>query len=560
MPPSRRPDRTSAARPSAPLLAAVAAGAGSLFAAGPAAAAPQTGPGPDDLVLAVGLDEGTAALHADRERVLTASGVTVVPRDVVEPAVRDQDPGGAAPRAASETRVPAGRAAEQPGGGLDLLVVMLFLLGVLVVLASPVVIPLLIWLRRRRRRRRQADLDQRALEDRAALALVAADDAVAAAVQEHAYAEAQFGPVTVEPFTTALGRARVRLAEAFRLRQLLDDEAGSREARAATSRQIVAVCRELEADLRTQERAAGRLRDVHARAPQDLADARAGVQQLLARAQAAERAWVVIRQQYALTATSEVPTTIAEATGCAGRAAEAVALGTAALGQQQAVAVAQAREARTALARGAAVLDGLDRLARDLDGAPAAAVAAVAEIDADLADATRLAPDDHAVRDAASAARRARDDVRSAGLGRDPLAVLRTLHQAERDLDLALGPFRTAEAARQHAEQRVPRAVTDVARLVTRARAAVDRGGSAVGAAARTRLAEAERLAAEGALLAGADRVAALAALRTAADLAEQAEDQAARNVDTARMRAEGFDPVTGVDKNAERRQRAATD
>ena len=48
-------------------------------------------------------------------------------------------------------------------------------------------------------------------------------------------------------------------------------------------------------------------------------------------------------------------------------------------------AVAHAREARTALARAAAVLDALDRRAADLENAPQAIAAVVAEIDAETA-------------------------------------------------------------------------------------------------------------------------------------------------------------------------------
>lgn len=510
--------------------------------------------GRDDILLAVAVEARRYQVRVQHDNALTDAQLTAVEQDRIEPALRDGDWAGAAAAAAAGYAAAPPAATDGAEGGSSWTDWVFALTGLsvgLLVFASPVLVPLLLWWRRRRRTARaarEAAAVLRDLEDRSALALVAADEAVTRGTQERAYAEAQFGPATVAPFTRALDRAREILAEAFRLRRLLDDDAPEApDRRRALAQSVVDACARVEALVERQEQEADRMRERHARAPEDLAEARDAARRLTARAQAAERAWVVVRQQYDPAATADVPAALAAVADAAATAEEHVVAGTSVLGTGRGAAVAHAREARAEVARGAAVLDGLDRLADDLRTAPAAIVAAVAELDADLADAARLAPEDPAVREAVTAARVSQDRARGAGHAGDPLPVLAALRAADRELDRTLAQVRAGEAARRHAVERLPRALDGVDRIIARARAVIARDPDAVGATAPARLADAERLAAEGAALVDRDPVAALRALRTAADRAEQAEEQAVRRLDAARLRARRLDPVRGT-------------
>ncbi|RMI12882.1 TPM domain-containing protein [Cellulomonas triticagri] len=513
------------------------------------ATASASGLGRDDVLLAVAVDARRYQVRVQGDNALTDGQLATVEQERIEPALRDGDWAGAAVAAAAGYADPPAS-----GSWADFAVVAAVLVGTGLTFASPVWIPLTIWLVRRRRRAKQAAADLAALEDRSALALVAADEAVARGVQEHAFAEAQFGPVTVAPFTEALARSREVLAEGFRLRQVLDDDEHEPAARRReVAEAVLRACERVEALISAQEAAAGRHREAHARAPQDLADARTAAHALSLRVEAADRSWVVVRQQYAPSATADVPGAVAQARAAAALAVEHVSAGLAALEDQRGRAVVLAREAHAALARGASVLDGLDRRAADLAAAPGAVVLAITALDEDLADVARLAAEGEDVRTAASAARAALERARTDDVRRDPLAVLEALRAAERDLDRALEPARAPEVALRLAVERLPGALGDVDRLVARARARIEAGGSAVGVAARTRLSEAERLAGEGAALASVDPLGAMAVLRQAADRAEQADFQATRNQDTAGLRAAGFDTVNGADRRAVR-------
>src|SRR5262245_31486216 len=62
------------------------------------------------------------------------------------------------------------------------------------------------------------------LEADANAALIMADDAMKTSDQELSFATAQYGPEATTPFSVALEAARAEVAEAFRLKQLLDDD------------------------------------------------------------------------------------------------------------------------------------------------------------------------------------------------------------------------------------------------------------------------------------------------------------------------------------------------
>jgi hypothetical protein len=408
--------------------------------------------------------------------------------------------------------------------------------------------------RRRAAARAAAELD--ALVDRSASALVAADEAVAAAAQEVGFTEAQLGPEHVAPVAAAVAEARTVLAEAFRARQELDDdEPDSDTRRSSLAYAVLDGCTRVEAILAAQRETVGRLRALHERAPQDLAAARDEAAALTTRARDTGTTWEALRRGHAPTAMADVAAAVADALELATRAATEAEAGFAVLDTDRAAAVAHAEEARAATARAVVVLDALDQQAADLATAPQQIESVAAEIDADLVDAARLGDEVVPVQEATSAARRAQDRARSADAQLDPLAVLTALREAAAGLDGALAPPRAAEAARQHAVDRLPQVRATVTARIAAAEAAIARDRWSVGATARTRLAEAQRLAISADAAEASDPVAALDAMRAAATRAGEAQRAALADIDLAlRRRAVSSDDGPSWSSGSSRR------
>lgn len=488
-----------------------------------------SGLGRDDILLAVAVADRRYQVSVQQDIALSDAALATVEQDDIEPALGDDDWAGAAIAAAAGYERAANPPAS-PGTVAFRVLLALAAAGLLGYGGYRLV------LRRRAAEREAAELAE--LDDRSASALVAADEAVTAAVQEAGFIEAQLGAVHVASFAAAVAEARTVLAEAFRERQQLDDDQAEPDARRRTlAFAVLDGCARVDTILAEQRETVDRLRALHERVPDDLAAAREEAGRLATRAQDTGTTWEAVRRGYAPTAMAHVPDAVADAAGLAAQAAAEADAGLAVLDTDRPAAVAHATQARAALARAAAVLDSLDQQAADLATAPQQIDAVSAEIEADLADATRLGADGEPVRAAVAVARREQDRARSADAGLDPLAVLTALREAEAGLDRVLDPLRATEAARAHAVERLPQVQATVQARIAAVEATIARDRWSVGATARTRLADAQRLAVAGEVAVGSDPVAALDALRAAAARAEEAQQAALADVDRARRR-----------------------
>ena len=152
--------------------------------------------------------------------------------------------------------------------------------GLLVVLAIIVVAVLLLWLwmRRRRRKRREAEFEAAkrvdptdpnalaavpidALDDLSKSIVVDVDNAVRTSDSELALAVEEFGTAQTEPFSRAVANAKTTLAQAFNVRQILDDAVPEtqQQRRDLLTRVVVAAAkadRELDAQSEAFETAA----------------------------------------------------------------------------------------------------------------------------------------------------------------------------------------------------------------------------------------------------------------------------------------------------------------
>jgi hypothetical protein len=187
--------------------------------------------GDDDALLAIATEERAVAF--DVPNAVTGGTSTLtddIRRNDIEPALRRGDWAGAAVAAANGLNTPT-----STGVGMSWF-------GLLVVLAIIVVAVLLLWLwmRRRRRKRREAEFAAAkrvdpsdpnaltavpidALDDLSKAIVVDVDNAVRTSDNELALAVEEFGTAQTEPFSRAVTNARTTLAQAFNVRQILDD-------------------------------------------------------------------------------------------------------------------------------------------------------------------------------------------------------------------------------------------------------------------------------------------------------------------------------------------------
>lgn len=379
----------------------------------------------------------------------------------------------------------------------------------------------------RRVRRDVAAADE--AEVRAKQLIVRVDDAVRDADREIAYAEAQFGAATARDTRVAVERARARLREAFLLQQRLDDaEPDSAVDRRGWAARIDDLCRSALVELAEADGALAVRRRRERGAGAELPALRDEEAELRRRVAASDGVLARLASRYDGSALGTARTAAERARAAHAEAESALA---------EAGRLVERGQPAAELLAGAA--DALDRARRDLgelEGAEAALAAAggdaeraAVELDHDLAAARseRDALDDadaatrlgDAIGDGAAAL------VARAAFARDPMLDRDRLRAARDRLESARAAARTAQARLDGARGALDGAISIAEGQVAVARAAIERGGGAVGAAARTRLAEAERQLRNARQ--EADPVVALDAARRATARATDAEDLA---------------------------------
>ncbi|MFF4220476.1 TPM domain-containing protein [Streptomyces nondiastaticus] len=316
------------------------------------------------------------------------------------------------------------------------------------------------------------------LDAEAARALVETDDAVRTSAEELHLAAAQLGDAAVRPFAEAVAYARSELADAFRLRQALDDAPyEDEEIRRRTLDEICSHCTSANRRLDAESASFDVLRGLRDNAAGILARAEAAAEDLAPRVTTAEGALHVLAGHCTATALAAVARHPAEAR-------DRLSFATAALAEaRRALAAGDGDGAAISLRAGEAALSQARvltlaalRRAHELSGA-------TARLPVALADAEARAPRGSPQARALACARREVESGRY-----DPRAVLRHVEETAAALDAALGT-----AHEDRARARAERALRRVRGEVAAARDFVTTHRGAVGCRARTRLAEAER-------------------------------------------------------------------
>ena len=497
--------------------------------------------GDRDALLAVAIGDRDYAYSVDQDFPLSDAQLADVAAGGIEPRLAAGDWAGAVIAAADgyreqvQQRAGGGRA----GVGVGLLLSLICVLFV----AAIVVVGLLVW-RRSRRRPAPAAVDPddphpgvptQKLNDRANTLLVEMDDAVRTSERELALAREHYGQEATKTFDEAVTAARNEVAEAFRLRMLLDEEpaASDEKQQRRLLADILRHCEAADRRLDAEADAFEALRQIEANLEEILPRLRARSSELQARLPAAEAGLARLRDRY-------TGPTLAAVQGNPEQARERVAFAANAL-EQAGAALSSGRRPRAALAvRGAeqaldqavTLLDGIERAGADLDAARDGLAGLVAEVETDLA-AARGAHESAAtpgeVKAALAAAIGAAEQTLAAARAAlaaatmDPLEIDRRLQEADAALDEALADVRDASERAARARARLDQAIRAAQAEISAATDYIGTRRGAVREQARTLLADAQRRLSSALAAAESDPVSALADAQQAEHLAELA-------------------------------------
>jgi hypothetical protein len=492
----------------------------------------RNGLGRTDLLLAVATHDRQYAVSADQDAGLSQVQLSEVSDQAIEPALRENDWAGAAIGAAEGyDAVLGGRpvtppavspGAADPGGttrnGAANSTAALWIPIAAVAAAAGVAL----WAYRRRRTtgpplRRPVAAGSAApgrrppkrptpltplpeLDAQARHLLVETDDAVRTSQEELGFAAAQFGDRAAMPFGEAVDYAKGELTAAFRLRQKLDDAfPEGDETRREMLDEILSRCTQANRRLDAESDAFDRLRAMEANAPQVLAEAEAAAAALPGRIAAAEQALTPLAQRYADSALEPVAGHPAEAGDRLEFARSSLEQARTVVGADHGRAAVYVRAAEGALAQAATLADSVTRREQELRAADGGLRDALAQTEADLAEARGLPGGGaHAAADLQGRIARADAvlaDVRQErAAGRyDPMALLRRVEEAGAALDGTLAGAREREEAERRARGLLEQALLAARSEVAAARDVITTHRGAIGSRARTRLTEAER-------------------------------------------------------------------
>lgn len=393
------------------------------------------------------------------------------------------------------------------------------------------------WGRRKREQEELAAQDAD-LARRAEQALVGADERIRTTSDELSFAEAELGESLTADLRRALVAVRTHLREAFQLHQLNHDEIPDtpEELRTRNAR-ILQLC-DWAQDLLDEKTSvlAESVAKVR-RAPEIIAQVRSDAAALSARVPQTRDAIERLAARYAESAMHQITASAAEAEqliSFATHSADVSERRRAAKQNEEAnVALETATEATR---RASALLDAVEDFEIEALRAESTLAEVVADSRGDLITA-RNAPATPEVAQAVSALQSALAALTPSGTPNDPFAELSQLREANSALDEAIAKARHRAENPLPSIAQVQHAIDDADRQLGVARGLIAGHRGWIGADARTRLAEAERLRVDLSDLLPAEdtREAALLQARRVAHLASEALQLAQRDIDSSR-------------------------
>ncbi|MGR0320153.1 TPM domain-containing protein [Agromyces sp. ZXT2-3] len=483
--------------------------------------------GSEDYLLAVAIDGRAYHLSAAEDASLSADEVDRIAVREIEPHLRDGD--WAAAAIAGAEAIGGGGS----GGGIGWLWILL-LVGAAVAVVVAVVLA-----RRRSRDRAAGDAAGPAavpveeLRRQVGSALIAADDALKTSEEELGFAVASYGEEATSGFREALTAARQKVREAFGVQQRLDDHEPETEAQQREwYADILRLTGEAEGLLDAQAEHFDALRALEQNAPQALARVEEAIRSAEAAVGPAAARLQALSSQYAPAALAAVADNPEQARARIGFARDSASEASAAIGRDDPGAAAvDIRAAEEAADQARLLAAAVERLATDLAEGDRAVAAGVDDLESDVRTArgmpdTALGPLADRVEAEATGLR---DELARAG--RSPLDLRARLDDVNREIDAAIQGARDAAVQAQRTRADLDRTLLAARSRVQAAEDYLVARRGAIGAEARTRLAEAGRLVVEAQSLAAADPARALGVAQRADQLAGQAMSLAQQDV-----------------------------
>jgi predicted nucleic acid-binding Zn-ribbon protein len=504
-----------------------------------------------DALLAVAtVDRSYAFLVTDKVETITSSQVDALRRNQIEPALHRGDWSGAAVAAAN------GLDQGQPATDWSALLIAL---GVIAI----VVLALLVTMHYRRRRRHAAELAAArrvdatnpdalaplslgALDDLSRSKVVDVDNAVRTSANELALMIEEFGEQRTEPFSRAVNNAKAALAQAFSVRQQLDDAIPeTRAQRRELLTQVIVSAARADRELESQREAFEGMRDLVVNAPSRLDGLTQQVVELTARIAPAEQRMMELHNEFDPDALTSVATNVTAAKDRLAFADQSLshARGLAAkpVSGEQSGLVDAVQAAESALGQARALLDAVDSAASDIRRAVATLPSLIADIQTGIEHAdTQLqgaqqskAAHIRQLASARTAAKTALDAARASGSA-DPLGTFTQLTKADADLNRLLATVAEEQANAERLNRTFEQALFTAQSQVHAVSEFIDTRRGSIGPEARTRLAEANRQLQVALDKQRTDVSEAIGRANTAANLAAQAQSLADDDVRSA--------------------------
>ncbi|MFE6254551.1 hypothetical protein [Agromyces sp. NPDC057865] len=403
------------------------------------------------------------------------------------------------------------------------------------------------WGKRKREEEQQLQAQDADLAKRAGTALVAADERIRVTTDELAFAEAELGPDATAELREGLTAVRTHLGEAFRLNQLNHDEIPDtpEELRTRNAR-IVQLCDWAEDVLDERTSALAEKIARARRAPEIIAGVRGDVALLRARIPQARDTVERLAARYAPEALAQVQSNPAEAEQLLGFAEHSagVAERRREAGQREQANLALEASAES-VRRAAALLDAVENFEVEALRAESTLAAIVEDSRGDIVVALKE-PHSPGVEKAVAELQSALASLPPAGVNTDPFTHLDRLREANSGLDAAIAAARERAARPIPPLEHVRHAIDDADRQLAVARDVIAGHRGWIGADARTRLAESERIridldhflgrsAATATVIDEDHREQAMAMARRVAYLAAEALHLARRDIDSSR-------------------------
>lgn len=351
---------------------------------------------------------------------------------------------------------------------------------------------------KRKRDDQELDAQDAVLATRARSALVSADERIRLTSDELGFAEAELGHDATRGLSEALAAVRVHMGEAFRLHQLNHDHIPDtpEELRTRNAR-IVQLCDWAE-DLLDQHTSALAEKIARARrAPEIIAGVRGDIELLRARIPQARDTVDRLAARYAPEALDQVKVNPAEAEQLLGFAEHSAGVAERRREAGQREQANLALEAATeSVRRAAALLDAVETFEVEALRAESTLAAIVEDSRGDVAVALKE-PHSPAVADAIAKLQAALAALPPVGVNTDPFTHLDRLREANSGLDAAIAAARARAARPIPPLEHVHHAIDDADRQLAVARDVIAGHRGWIGADARTRLAEAERIRAD---------------------------------------------------------------